>query len=189
MRAAFRYPCTCNRSSLLAGTAPGRRVARAANAAAILCANTTVSRTRPRSPHCPCGFQSAARDSLFRSVGLSAARLPHRTGGHGPREAGQSRARGHRSAVGACQHCPRSVHTASTYRKAFKPSSRSPRRAACGGGGTDGDRGGGDSTGCTDGSADSAAAQAAGVQPALSGGLERAVGRNVLESRIASCSH
>ncbi len=90
-------------------------------------------------------------------VGLSCS-LAVSNGGHGPRESGQSRARGHRSAVGVCQHCPRTLGLRPIGRHS-SPSS-SPRRAAspCS------DRGGRDRAGRACGSVACTAAQAACVE-------------------------
>ncbi len=81
------------------------------------CRNSVQPREHHRRPHETAqparSMRLAVRGlRLVNSVVLAClARLPYRTGGHGPRESGQSRTRGHRSVVGACQHCPRSVHT------------------------------------------------------------------------------
>ncbi len=112
MRTAFRAPCACNRCSLLQHRAGGLR---ALQTLPQFCAPREYH-GRPHETAQPARSMRLAVSGLrlVNSVVLAClARLQYRTGGHGPRESGQSRARGHKSTVGACQHCPRTVHTAS----------------------------------------------------------------------------
>ena len=90
MRTAFRAPCACNRCSLLQHRAGGLR---ALQTLPQFCAPRKYH-GRPHETTQPArSMRLAVRGlRLVNSVVLAClARLPYRTGGHGPRESGQSR--------------------------------------------------------------------------------------------------